>query len=1094
MPANAISQKVQLISEPNYIESNDSISSIDSIDCNEDLLQQCIQIGMRKELPINDVPKNSFAHANHARRSQLPTFKPSAQQHQHHDRFKKRERQDEQHLLDCITTGVERNLRINTENTPPSLPPRNAHSHGTTSFRFGNDTGQRTNEPLHMVSSSKNDHTTSATVLVIAGATNIVPDVVMAHQEGTKVLEQDQHQLVQILPAPIMISNNEVDQNRHTNIGICEQQAQVEIGCNIATTLNASIVSTKSHNSFNLGNDSAMLEQSNEYPAQLNRSEYISDSENSSSIDMEVSNEFLFENSGGQKMDKHKDPDLMMQSVERFTHELMSTAEYLRTANNFDDDNTFTENNKKSSASNNTWNEDTHPNEISFPSISRTAPLIVSMNDDDTTLSENLSGLKNELIGEPTPTNENKTIVDDLLLNGNSFQSNGLHFDIGGEINRTTFSDLMPNFVHSGANSCDTNSTMTNSTIITMEANKIRTGLLNIDDDTTDSMISLDKIRPPSAMEKLQFSSYAEPLSNGPSSLKAPGKMLTQGFMARRALNNNNNNNNSAHGSMDSINSSCNLDKIKPPSLMDELLDSMISVDSIASEFVDAFAPAEDPSHYETAHSECDEMTTTLKSCTELPYDNTPCGSDFSSVESTPKKSKRTLTPRRKRQLTKDRYQTYTIASDSNQYDSDTLMDEPLQNGDDHFFRMEVSNHKLLINDDSDAISLVSTDDGEMSSIRALTKKLTYLHDINTNTYTRKSIEIHNERRNYLPTIDTDCNLNEPVNENQSQSPPPGGNQIKSPRIVKPNEINKDLCATDTTNTKEETSQPIAIRGRKKATYVSPYKMTQLSKPTSKPTSPSTTKPISPATTKVPVTSKIVACKSASVKATEAKPKSLIQRSAESLRKIRPSFASKLTKQNSAVKKTIGSSQESVKYDRQNSCDSTKSTETLIRQNTFTKDEPSGSQIPVISSEPSSPKKSTKIASKIPFTKSASIQRNVTKCKTNIEIPLHKNTINVKRNMKSATSASHITSPSPIVSAKQNSKIEQKANNGESTGRGLFKRFSYNAAINKTKAPSRELSGQNQKTTEIKASMSPTTSIPVKQSKVVTSRISTAAK
>lgn len=97
---------------------------------------------------------------------------------------------------------------------------------------------------------------------------------------------------------------------------------------------------------------------------------------------------------------------------------------------------------------------------------------------------------------------------------------------------------------------------------------------------------------------------------------------------------------------------------------MDELLDSMISVDSIISEVVD---PTLGISNYETALSDMEDSLT-LRSCQDISKDETltPISSDFSSIESTPKKkrSMRSVTPKQRRQSEKERYKTYTIAVD----------------------------------------------------------------------------------------------------------------------------------------------------------------------------------------------------------------------------------------------------------------------------------------------------------------------------------------------------------------------------------------------------------------------------------------------
>lgn len=1037
---------------------HDSLSSIDSNDSNE-LLQKCIMVGMTKANQ-NVQPKSQSVmkpsppkpvNANQMRKSQLPTPKASTSQlpsaSVHRSRATKRDQDDKQLLLDCIKAGIERNIRSKStvnEKSMPNSPSKRIES-----------------EQMRSMPPSKNAKTTSATVYHTAGATDVVDK-----RKGTACV-QGQRQRQPAVSNTSNTTNTTTSKTQTMNSKIAHEQNSIhktgdtiaitmtqptttttatttathETGCN-NSALNTSMLSTKSHNSFNMGGDLSLLERSNEYPACLGQNESIYDSQHSSSVDMEVSNECLFENLSPPKMDKHKNPDLMMQSVERLTHEYVSTAQYLRTttSNDCDDDVTITDSKITFSNSNNTWNEDTNPNAVSFPSMSRTAPVVDSMHDDDTTISElNCEGSRyemanSEFIEDSTPTNNNNKTFSESISHKKS-DSNGLHFEIGGKVNPHAAETYHCN----GYNSNSTTSTMTNSTIIAMEADKIRNQLIK--DNKSDSTISLDKIRPPSVMEKMNHSSYCDSLTAGASSLnRSPARILAQGFMARRALQSAANN--SALGSTDSINSSCNLDRVKPPSIMDELLDSMMSVDSIASEYIDNPPPPqpnnEDPSNYETALSECDDLTVTLKNCADLPYDNTPCSSDFSSVESTPKKGRRSLTPRRKRQLTKERYQTYTIST--NDPDGQECPENGAAEGK-GIFAMQISNNPIFINgNDSDAISLVSSD-GEVSSLRAFTKNLPYLNDIsvhnndisiNTNTYTklpRGSIQ-NSLQSTPMPSGDFYDSL--PIDggtSNASSKPSsPSRTITKSPRIVKPS---PSSSTNQMTLEKPETSAQLeaeakVIRGRKKPAYVSPYSIAKLSKTTTPP------QPKVPA--KAAVTPKAVAPPKPSTvtKTVENKAKSFIQRSAESLKKMRPTFTSKLIKQ-SPTKKSL---------DREKSSDSAKSSETLVRQGTFIKDEPSaGGDIPHIVSEPTSPKKTKTLVSKIPFNRATSLQatRNVTKSNTNIEIPLQKNASAtfMRRTIKSASSTSQISSPRQYESLSPRQSLDSP-----STSKSIFNRWS----------------------------------------------------
>lgn len=989
------------------------------------------------------------------KRSQLPTFK-SVTATNHRSRPTNRDNNEEQMLRDHQNKGIDRNMHMRSTLTENRMP----------------------NLPLNMSdANSKNAQTTSAVVpnlkklvSITVGATDVVTNI----RNGTEICAPDQYQIVD-MEGQTMNSKKESNIAKDDTIDTKVSATPIETGFNQSSLLSTSVLSIKSQNSF-LSGEIQMLERSNEFPACLGQNESMSDSQHSSSIDMEVSNECLFEGLSPSKNGKYKDPNLMLQSVERFTYELVSTAEYLRTANGTqdDDDVTITEAkgfSESKSVSNDTWNEDTNPNAISFPSISMTAPKIASMNDDDVTISESNAKshyemASSEFIEDSTPTNEQN--------------SGGIRFDIGGQINGLNFSEgkYNPNSLESQ----DTTSTMSNSTIIAMEAEKIRTQIMN-DQNRMDSIISLDKVRPPSVMDKMNSSGYCESM-NGSASLKnSPARCLPHGFMARRALQNNCNN--ITHGSSDSINSSCNLERVKPPSIMDDLLDSMMSVDSIASECVDnpVEHPIEEPSHYETALSECDDMTMTLKNCADLPFDNTPCGSDFSSAESTPKKGRRSLTPRRKRQMTKERYQTYTIAIGGSK---EALQSPEIQDGanastsrNNAIFQMQISSHTLLINDnDSDIISLVSTDDGEMSSIRAFTRNLPYLDDvsysndatyvndepndnityvndpddltyvndnatyvndangchdfsINTNTFTkhdRPSLQKNAQMQSKAcgssyGSLSTERDSNSNAS---SKTVSPNHTITKSPRIVRPTVNGNGPTSIDSVENNEQKG----IRGRKKVTYISPYAMSKFTRTALTPPKP-VTKNITPKVDPQKTPPK-----------TETKAKSFIQRSAESLKKMKPAFASKLIRQNSTKKSPSKTADENTSLDRQKSNDSTKSSETLIRQSTFIKDEPSEGEIPVIVSEPTSPKKSKTLSSKIPFNRTTSLQasRNVTKCKTNIDIPLQKSASSAfaRRTMKAASSTSQISSPQISLSPK--SSIESP-----STSKSLFKRWSSNS-------------------------------------------------
>lgn len=215
------------------------------------------------------------------------------------------------------------------------------------------------------------------------------------------------------------------------------------------------------------------------------------------------------------------DPDAMIESLDRFTAELVSQASHL----NKDDIN------YKVSTTDNTWNEDSSPNEMTFPSLSGSIPNVITFSneDDSNNVDEDIvDGLK-----EPEPSND--------------------------------FSSI-------------NTSTMTESTLIALEASKMATVFKNEAEMslsmTSVTSLELDHIQPPSNMNSLTNSAVGLPKSP---KLVVRKKSLPAGLMVRRALNHSLN-----HGfSLESLENHSLLDNVNPPS--DLHLDMDSSITSIAS-------------------------------------------------------------------------------------------------------------------------------------------------------------------------------------------------------------------------------------------------------------------------------------------------------------------------------------------------------------------------------------------------------------------------------------------------------------------------------------------------------------------------------
>lgn len=227
-------------------------------------------------------------------------------------------------------------------------------------------------------------------------------------------------------------------------------------------------------------------------------------SNNCENYDIDVCLSKSCENSNQIVDNRMLDPDAMIESLDRFTAELVSQASHLNK-----DENNF----KISSNGDCTWNEDSG---VTFPSISGSTPNVITFKSDENSANEDIVDGLNE---EPGPSND--------------FSS----------------------------------STMTESTLIAIEANKLVTVLKNeaeMSQSTSITSLELDQIQPPSQLNSL---------TNSPKLVNRK-KSLPASLLAKRAINNYMN-----HGS--SIDSLSNLDHINPPS---ELFDSVTSLSSLQND------------------------------------------------------------------------------------------------------------------------------------------------------------------------------------------------------------------------------------------------------------------------------------------------------------------------------------------------------------------------------------------------------------------------------------------------------------------------------------------------------------------------------
>ncbi|XP_013166580.1 PREDICTED: adenomatous polyposis coli protein-like [Papilio xuthus] len=351
-----------------------------------------------------------------------------------------------------------------------------------------------------------------------------------------------------------------------------------------------------------------------------------------------------------------------------------------------------------------TWNDNTCPDDVTFPTISGSVHMVSSIRSEVVEANMALPDLleKSEaanLFSRPDLTDkldnqklhisEDGAPGDDIMINVEP------PFDL--DVNEHKFDSIISSAIEKEAARL---AAQLKNSPYAMEASV--TSLTSLD---------LDNIKPPSNLGSLlslnASAHWDEPSSQSPKKNKNRKKSLPVALMVKRALSNSFHQGSSEH--LDNIPVSL-LDNIKPPSEMEhiDMEGSMISVASIASEVADVKdktpivfdfkQPVQDfplcstftgvfhdldkvnpPSLFDematstleieqtTAHEVYDEcISNTLNVVTDIPSGSeecTPLPSDISSVESTPRRHRdpHHLTPKEKRKASSSRYQTYTI-------------------------------------------------------------------------------------------------------------------------------------------------------------------------------------------------------------------------------------------------------------------------------------------------------------------------------------------------------------------------------------------------------------------------------------------------
>lgn len=282
---------------------------------------------------------------------------------------------------------------------------------------------------------------------------------------------------------------------------------------------------------------------------------------------------------------KRKDPDALIASLDRLTGELVQQAKELHLQKERNKDSGIM---KQSLVGSDTWNEDTSPNDVSFPSMSISAPLVASFKSDN---HEDGAFTLPELAEEDLSSKTNEE------QHGNSLTDSHMIEVEAGKL-ATAVQAEGQTLPYTSAEEMEHSLTSFNS--IDLDAIKPPSIMGSLVSLTTSLSGQLDNGESGETREHCNSSSVPppQPRNNGTrlECRHSRKKSLPAGMMVRRALGNSNHNGSSENlQDNTSISSSCNshLDNIKPPSAMEELIDvvdmenSMVSVASITSEVAD---------------------------------------------------------------------------------------------------------------------------------------------------------------------------------------------------------------------------------------------------------------------------------------------------------------------------------------------------------------------------------------------------------------------------------------------------------------------------------------------------------------------------
>lgn len=339
------------------------------------------------------------------------------------------------------------------------------------------------------------------------------------------------------------------------------------------------------------------------------------------------------------------DPDAMIESLDRFTAELVSHASHFQ-------------NNKD-----NTWNDDSSPNEITFPSISGSAPNIITFSGSSESKEVEKQPNSNDFSSVDTSTMTTSTLI---AIEATKIAS---VFKSEAEMTNSIILDEKERLT-------DLNSPPVSPKLLSRKkslpkAMVLRRALSNLTNGSSleslenHSLLGLDEVNPPSVMGEL-FDSITSISSlsydnNKPEVILNKDSTPNQIDMCSLLT----------HQSY--LNSITDLENINPPSILNDITDLCNSLADVCTEAIGS-----ETEIFEDCQT---HVLPTEDDITEFSDANsaTPIQSDISSPETSPAITSRIMQLKQRRKLGGNRYKTYTLVPPPPIRCESSTLSEPFQ-------------------------------------------------------------------------------------------------------------------------------------------------------------------------------------------------------------------------------------------------------------------------------------------------------------------------------------------------------------------------------------------------------------------------------